>query len=126
MERYHFDLVHVHTPVAAFLGRWLAKRTHQGAVLYTAHGFHFYKGAPFRNWLVYYTAERLAARWTDGLIVMNDEDFLNAQRLGFRPGESLFRVNGVGVDFAATPICSVGTSRRLRIDPTIVVAALPR
>ena len=74
MRRHHFDLVHVHTPVAAFLGRWLARQTHQGAVLYTAHGFHFYRGAPLRNWLVYYTAEGLAARCTDGLIVINDED----------------------------------------------------
>lgn len=44
--KHHFDLVHVHTPTAAFLGRYLAKRTGQGPVLYTAHGFHFYQGAP--------------------------------------------------------------------------------
>lgn len=93
-----FDLIHVHTPVAAFLGRYLAKATKQGSVLYTAHGFHFYKGAPLQNWLVYYNAERLAARWTDALIVMNSEDFTNAKRLGFRPGQNLFLVRGVGVD----------------------------
>lgn len=100
LKKYHFDLIHVHTPVAAFLGRFLAKATNQGPVLYTAHGFHFYKGAPMRNWLVYYTAERIAARWTDGLIVMNGEDFDNAQRLGFKVGENLFYVHGVGVDLS--------------------------
>jgi len=99
LGKHYFDLIHVHTPVAAFLGRYLAKAIKQGAVLYTAHGFHFYQGAPRRNWLIYYTAERIASRWTDGLIVMNSEDFENAQQLGFKPGENLFYVHGVGVDF---------------------------
>ncbi|WP_041458988.1 glycosyltransferase family 4 protein [Ammonifex degensii] len=98
LEAHRFALVHVHTPVAAFLGRYLARVTGQGPVLYTAHGFHFYKGAPLRNWLIYYPAERLAARWTDGLIVMNQEDFDNACRLGFKPGKNLFYVPGVGVE----------------------------
>lgn len=94
----YFDLIHVHTPVAAFLGRFLAKVMHQGQVLYSAHGFHFFQGAPIKNWLIYYSLERLAARWTDGLIVMNREDYENAKRLGFMPGESLFLVHGVGVE----------------------------
>ncbi|OIQ60441.1 glycosyltransferase family 4 protein [Neomoorella thermoacetica] len=100
LQSHHFDLIHVHTPVAAFLGRYLAKVTGQGPVLYTAHGFHFYKGAPLRNWLIYYNAERLAARWTDGLIVMNGEDFENARRMGFEPDKNLFYVHGVGVDLS--------------------------
>jgi glycosyltransferase involved in cell wall biosynthesis len=98
LKTNRFDLIHVHTPVAAFMGRLLAKATCKGTVLYTAHGFHFHQGAPKRNWLIYYNAERIAARWTDGLIVMNEEDFENAQKLGFKPGENLFRVNGVGVE----------------------------
>ncbi|MDI3542907.1 MAG: hypothetical protein PWP57_510 [Candidatus Atribacteria bacterium] len=100
LKEQHFDLIHVHTPVAAFLGRLLSRVTYQGKVLYTAHGFHFYRGAPRRNWLIYYTAERIASRWTDGLIVMNGEDFENAQRLGFKPEENLFYVPGVGVDLS--------------------------
>lgn len=110
LRENHFDLIHVHTPVAAFLGRYLAKKTGQGPVLYTAHGFHFYKGAPRKNWLVYYTAERLAARWTDGLIVMNGEDYENARRMGFEPGKNLFYVHGVGVDlssFTASPAANI-------------------
>ena len=98
LKEHHFDLIHVHTPVAAFLGRYLAKKTNQGSVLYTAHGFHFYEGAPLRHWLLYYSAEKLAVKWTDGLIVMNQEDFEAAQkRLGFREGHNLFFVHGVGV-----------------------------
>nr|WP_240610882.1 glycosyltransferase family 4 protein [Ammonifex thiophilus] len=99
LETHRFALIHVHTPVAAFLGRYLAKVTGQGSVLYTAHGFHFYQGAPLRNWLIYCTAERLAARWTDGLIVINREDFDIARRiLGFKSGKNLFYVPGVGVE----------------------------
>jgi len=98
LTRERFTLIHVHTPVAAFLGRYLAKTSRQGPVIYTAHGFHFYRGAPLINWLVYYPAERLAARWTDGLVVMNAEDLASARRLGFKPGENLFLVHGVGVD----------------------------
>lgn len=100
-DEYRFDLIHVHTPTAAFLGRYLAKKTGQGPVLYTAHGFHFYKGAPFLYWLLYYNAERLARRWTDGLMVMNGEDYENACRMGFIPDKDLFYVHGVGVDLAA-------------------------
>jgi len=95
-ERY--DLIHAHTPIAAWLGRLAVKRTGQGPVLYTAHGFHFYKGAPWPYWLFYYPAERLAACWTDGLIVINSEDYKRAQRMGFKPGKNLFFVHGVGVD----------------------------
>ncbi|AEG15310.1 glycosyl transferase group 1 [Desulfofundulus kuznetsovii DSM 6115] len=124
LKEHRFDLIHVHTPVAAFLGRYLAKTTHQGPVLYTAHGFHFYKGAPRRNWLIYYNAERLAAPWTDGLIVMNGEDFDNARRLGFEAGKNLFYVHGVGVDLSkfSTPVAEKGSVRAtLGIDSDDVV-----
>jgi len=98
LKSQRFDLIHVHTPIAAFLGRLAAKLTKQGSVLYTAHGFHFYKGAPSLNWLIYFTAEKIAVKWTDALIVINEEDFANACRLGFKPNKNLFFVNGVGVE----------------------------
>lgn len=98
-QTHRFDLIHVHTPVASFLVRYLAKKYDQGPVLYTAHGFHFYKGAPTKNWIIYYMAEKLAAKWTDGLVVMNTEDYVNGKRIGFKENESLFCVHGVGVPF---------------------------
>jgi len=98
LKSQRFELIHVHTPIAAFLGRLAAKLTKQGSILYTAHGFHFYKGAPSLNWLIYFTAEKIAVKWTDALIVINEEDFANARRLGFKPDKNLFFVNGVGVD----------------------------
>lgn len=94
----YYVLIHVHTPIAAFLGRLAAKLTKQGSVLYTAHGFHFYKGAPLLDWLIYFIAEKIAARWTDCLITINEEDCINARKLGFKPDRNLFLVKGVGVD----------------------------
>jgi glycosyltransferase involved in cell wall biosynthesis len=123
LRENHFDLIHVHTPVAAFWGRYLAKKTGQGPVLYTAHGFHFYKGAPRKNWLIYYMAERLAARWTDGLIVMNGEDYENARRMGFEPDKNLFYVHGVGVDLSCfgAPSSENAVRRELGLTATDVV-----
>jgi glycosyltransferase involved in cell wall biosynthesis len=98
LKKNNYRLIHTHTPVASFFGRFAAKLAGVPSVLYTAHGFHFFDGAPKKNWLLYYTAERLVARYTDALLVMNQEDFENGKKLGFVPGESLFLVHGVGVD----------------------------
>ncbi|WP_233432512.1 MULTISPECIES: glycosyltransferase family 4 protein [Thermoanaerobacterium] len=98
MREDKYSLVHVHTPVGAFLGRLAAKITGTKPVIYTAHGFHFYKGASIKNWLVYYTMERLAAHWTDGLITMNDEDYNAAKRFKLRKNNAVFYVHGVGLD----------------------------
>ncbi|MET4560632.1 glycosyltransferase family 4 protein [Lysinibacillus parviboronicapiens] len=95
---HYFDLIHVHTPTASFLIRYAAKKAQQGKIVYTAHGFHFFKGSSTKNWLAFYPAEKLAAKWTDALIVMNKEDFISGERLGFKKNEDLFFVNGVGVD----------------------------
>ena len=92
----HFDLVHVHTPAAAFIARAAARGTGQGKVIYTAHGFHFYKGAPFKNWLVYYTAEKMAEKWTDVLITINKEDFERAKR-SFKT-KWIEYIPGIGLD----------------------------
>jgi glycosyltransferase involved in cell wall biosynthesis len=94
-----YALIQVHTPIAGFLTRMAAWRSKlKTPILYMVHGFHFYKGAPVQNWLLYYTAEKIAARWTDGLIVINSEDYNCAQKLGFLHNVNLFKVNGVGVD----------------------------
>lgn len=70
-------------------------------MLYTAHGFHFYKGAPRKNWLLYYPAERLCARWTDVLITINREDYALAERkFHVKKGGQVLYVPGVGVDAA--------------------------
>ncbi|XJZ26736.1 glycosyltransferase [Bacillota bacterium Lsc_1132] len=66
-------------------------------VLYTAHGFHFFNGAPFVNWLVYYPIEKILSAVTDCLITINHEDFQLAQRHRFK-AEQIKHVHGVGVN----------------------------
>lgn len=67
-----------------------------GKLIYTAHGFHFFKGAPLKNWLIYYPIEKFAAKWTDHLITINKEDYINARKL--LPIEKVSLVHGVGVE----------------------------
>ncbi len=95
-----FSLIHVNTPIAAFITRFVAKKERIKPIVYTAHGFHFYKGAPVINWLLYYPLEKIAARWTDALITMNEEDYLAAQKLMQKTRGKAYKVHGVGVDLS--------------------------
>ena len=72
-----YDIIHCHTPVGAMLTRLAAQNARKKGtkVIYTAHGFHFYKGAPLINWLAYYPVEKWLARKTDVLITINKEDY---------------------------------------------------
>ncbi|MEG6569733.1 glycosyltransferase family 4 protein [Thermoanaerobacterium thermosaccharolyticum] len=114
MRENKYSLVHVHTPVGAFLGRLAAKITGTKPVIYTAHGFHFYKGASIKNWLIYYTMERLAAHWTDGLITMNDEDYNVAKRFKLRKSNAVFNVHGVGLDIDKYTISDENKRKQMR------------
>lgn len=99
IERERFDLIHCHTPVGGILTRLAARKSRKKygtKVIYTAHGFHFFKGAKWINWLLYYSAEWLCARFTDVLITINQEDYLLASRK-MKAGKVLL-FPGVGVD----------------------------
>lgn len=94
----HYDIVHCHTPIAAACTRIACRKVRkQGTkVFYTAHGFHFYKGAPLKNWLIFYPIEKLCSYWTDVLITINTEDYEFAKRkLKVKRTEY---VSGVGID----------------------------
>lgn len=91
-----FQIVHVHTPVAGIIGRWAARRAKVPVVIYTAHGFHFYQGAPLLYWLLYYPVEWWTARYTDYLITINEEDYHRAKRLPVRR-EARY-IPGVGLE----------------------------
>ncbi|MGL5530642.1 MAG: glycosyltransferase, partial [Culicoidibacterales bacterium] len=96
MSQHSYELIHVHTPVASILGRLAAKNARVPKIVYTAHGFHFFKGAPIPNWLIYYPIEKYMARYTDALITINKEDYLRAKKK-FRVGK-VFYSPGVGID----------------------------
>lgn len=94
----YYDLVHCHTPIPSMLTRLAARKARKKGtkVLYTAHGFHFYKGAPLNRWLFYYTAEYLLSMFTDGIVTINKEDY------GYINGKMLQKdawyIPGIGVN----------------------------
>lgn len=96
MRMEQFDGIHCHTPMAGALARLAANATGTKPVLYTAHGFHFYKGCPLKNKLIYQTAETFLARYTDAQITINQEDYAAAQKFPLR-GKAYY-VPGIGVD----------------------------
>ena len=97
IKNNNFEFIHFHTPVAAFLGRYAAMKEKQKNTIYTAHGFHFFKGAPLKNWLIYYPMEKLAMNWTNKLITINEEDFQKAKKIAGK-NTKVYKVDGVGLE----------------------------
>ena len=99
VEREQYDLINCHTPIAGAITRMASYRARKNGakIVYTAHGFHFYDGAPFRNWLFFYPIERLLTRYTDALITINTEDYRRIKRIGSSRCK-YFLINGIGVD----------------------------
>lgn len=96
MLKEKYDLVHTHTPVASAVVRLVCRNMKSVTVFYTTHGFHFFKGAPLQNWLLYYPVEKWLSRYTDALITINREDYERAKKF-FKPGRIEY-VPGVGFD----------------------------
>ena len=94
-----FDLIHCHTPMGSVVARLSAKSSRKKGtkVVYTAHGFHFYKGAPLKNWIIYYPVEKICSRWTDCLITITNEDYKVAKK-HFKNIKKIEHVNGVGMN----------------------------
>ena len=117
MQKEHYDLVHCHTPVggvvARLAGKAIKKKGFKTKVMYTVHGFHFFKGAPLLNWLCYYPVEKYLAKYTDYLITINDEDYQTAIRKKFK-AKVIAKINGVGVDLTRFTQVSKEEREKLR------------
>lgn len=99
IENEKFDIIHCHTPMGSVVTRLAtknARKKYGTKVIYTAHGFHFFKGASLLNWIIFYPIEKYLSKFTDCLITINDEDYNLAKRK-FKAKRIEF-VNGVGVD----------------------------
>ncbi|AWH85134.1 glycosyltransferase family 1 protein [Flavobacterium album] len=97
-ERY--SLIHCHTAMGSVVARLAAKKFRKEGwlkVLYTVHGFHFYKGSPKMYWQVYYPMEKYLSKYTDGIITINEEDYALIKNSNFKNGET-FKVPGVGIN----------------------------
>ncbi|MDT8861108.1 glycosyltransferase family 4 protein [Alkalihalobacillus sp. MEB130] len=100
IDKQQYDLIHCHTPLGGVLARLAARQVRKKGtkVLYTAHGFHFCKGAPLMNWLIYYPIESYLSHFTDELITINSEDYKLANSHRFR-AKNIEHVHGVGIDY---------------------------
>ena len=109
-----YDIVHTHTPNASVIVRLACRKMRKKGlrVFYTAHGFHFYKGASVKNWMFFFPVEWVCARWTDVLITINREDYRFAKRW-MKPGRVEY-VPGVGIDTAKYNNVSVDIEEKRR------------
>ena len=89
------SLIHCHTPVGGVAGRIIGKLNKIPRIIYTAHGFHFFDGAPKINWIVYYPIEKTLSKFTDTLITINKEDYERAKTFYTKKVEY---IPGVGID----------------------------
>ena len=95
------EYIHCNTPIGGLLGRLAGKKCKVKKVIYQAHGFHFYVGAPKKNWLIYYPIEKWLAHYTDVLITINSADFkLAKSKLKLRRNGKVCYVHGVGIDLS--------------------------
>jgi glycosyltransferase EpsD len=116
-----YALVHCHTPIPSAMTRFAAgnARKKGTVVLYTAHGFHFFKGAPLSYWLTYYLAEKYLSRKTDAIITINKEDYDLASKK-FYAGRTHY-IKGIGVDTSkfrkVEPVSKESFKREMGYEP---------
>lgn len=112
-----YDAVHCHTPMGAVITRLAAKSARKKGtkVIYTAHGFHFFKGASIKNWMLFYPVEKYLSKYTDCLITINSEDCELAHKKKFRAGK-IYKVHGVGVELDKFKAVDADEKARLRAE----------
>ena len=98
MREEKYDIMHCNTPSGGMVGRLCAAQMKTSKVIYMAHGFHFWTGAPLKYWVLYYPVERFLAHLTDRIITINKEDFERAKRFHYKKGGKAVYVPGVGID----------------------------
>lgn len=124
VETNKYEIVHTQSPIGGVICRLAcrkARKLYGTKVIYAAHGFHFFKGAPLKNWLVFYNVEKYCSKFTDLLITINQEDYENAQK--FKAKEVVY-VPGAGVDtnkFVASPDGRHRIRKELGIDDETTV-----
>lgn len=106
MQTNRYAFVHCHSPIGGVCGRLAGHKTHT-KVIYTAHGFHFYKGAPLLNWF-YYPIEKYFSSYTDVLITINKEDYARATAKFH--ATTVYYIPGVGVDTEKFHNCKMDKS----------------
>lgn len=107
MKKEKYDIIHCNTPMGSILGRLAAFRTGNKKVFYMNRGFHFYEGAPKKNWLIIYPIEKFFARFfTDAIATINPIDYQYAQKFVLRKHSNLkYSLPGPGVELEQFTYC---------------------
>ena len=116
INREHYHLIHCHTAMGAVVSRLAARKARAEGkckVLYTAHGFHFFKGSPKRYWIMYYPMEKYLSRYTDAIITINQEDYDLVNTHKFRNGAT-YKIPGIGINTERLIISSPEIKQHLR------------
>lgn len=111
----NYDVIHCNTPMGGIVTRLAAKKARKKGckVIYTAHGFHFYKGASKKNWMIYYPIEKFFSRKTDKLITVAKEDYESVKDRFCCP---VYHMHGVGVDRSRYTPVSAEEKKHLRAE----------
>lgn len=96
LSKENFQIVHCHSPIGGVITRLVFKKSNS-TIIYTAHGFHFYEGAPTKNWLIFYPIEKFLSRYTDILLTINKDDYNMARKFN---AKKVFLIPGVGINTA--------------------------
>lgn len=121
-----YDAVLCTTPIGGAVARLVAKKVKTPIVIYEAHGFLFFKGAPLINQTVYKLQEYIMSRWTDALVTINDEDYNAAKKMKLRKGGKLYMIHGAGVEVGQSNECdrtAIRQSIGLPQNATAIVSA---
>lgn len=108
----NYDILHCHTPMGGVIGRLAAYRLWRKdkiKIIYTAHGFHFYKGASLFNWMFYYPIEKMLSKYTDILVTINNEDYERTKNW-----TKTYKISGVGVDLSRFHSITINEKEKLR------------
>lgn len=109
INKRSYTFIHTHTPIASAIVRIASKKSNT-RVIYTAHGFHFFKGSPVKNWMIYYPVERWLSRYTDVLITINREDYYLAKNQ-FKAKKTVY-IPGVGINTDEIMNCRVDKTEK--------------
>ncbi|EMW5728493.1 glycosyltransferase, partial [Enterococcus faecium] len=105
------DIIHCHSPIGGVISRLVGK-TNNVKVIYTAHGFHFYKGAPLINWILYYPIEKLLSKFTDVIVTINKEDYFLCKKK-FSNRKTIY-IPGIGLDINKIDKLKKNTQKDIR------------
>lgn len=119
IEEEGIDVIHCNTPVGGVIGRLAGRKYHVKKVIYTAHGFHFFRKAPLFHRTVLKWAEQLMAHWTDVIITINQEDYEAAKRFRLKRNGKVCKIHGVGInleEYEKMPDCREAKRRELKLE----------